>query len=311
MFRSGRMKIFITGGAGFIGSHLTALLSQSGHIVTVYDNHSMSAPNYLQDVSCTQIVGDIMDPDCLTSAMQGFDLVIHLAAQGNVIESVADPISNFEINVAGTINVLEACRKNRIPKIIFSSTGGALMGDTLPPVHEDSVPNPISPYGSSKLCAETYIKSYSKCYDIKYTIFRFGNVLGTNSLHKKGVVNTFYKKLNNGEQIHIYGEVSRDFIYVYDLVNAINKSISLKSAENEIFHLASGVEVTIEKIAKNMLEIMGAPKIYIKYSERRIGEVEKNFANILKAKKIIGFSNSKEIDEILQEVIDYFKSNNY
>ena len=311
MLQSGKMKIFITGGAGFIGSHLAALLSKSGHSVCVFDNYSASDYNYLQDTNCKQVVGDILDSESLIEAAKDHELIIHLAAKGNVIESVASPVSNFQVNVIGTINVLEACRKNKIKKIIFSSTGGALMGDTLPPVHEDSIPNPISPYGSSKLCAETYIKSYSKCYDIKYTIFRFGNVLGTNSIHKMGVINAFYKKLKHGNEIDIYGKVSRDFIYVFDLVNAIKKSISIKAAENEIFHLASGKEVTIEQLAKSMIEIMNAPKNCIKYNARRVGEVERNFANIQKAEQIIGFSNTKEINMILHEVINYFKINNY
>jgi UDP-glucose 4-epimerase len=305
------MKILLTGGAGFIGSHLAHRLCSVGHHVCVYDDLSVTNGDYLRDLNCALVQGDILDAPRLEQAMSGYKTVIHLAAKGNVIESVKDPKTNFETNVTGTLNVLEACRKNHISRILFSSTGGALMGDTPPPVDENSVPDPISPYGSSKLCAESYIKTYSRCYGIDYTIFRFGNVLGVNSLHKKGVVNTFYKKIKSKQKLDIYGQVSRDFIYVDDLVKTIVKSLEVASSKNEIFHLSSGVEVPIGDLAKIMIEIMGGSQELINYSASRLGEVEKNFAKNKKVIEAIGFRNSKSIREIITEMISYFNACGY
>lgn len=305
------MKIFITGGAGFIGSHLAFNLVRAGHDVSIYDNLSASGTDYVSDLSCTIINADILNVSQLEHSMAGTDITIHLAAEGNVVASVADPGPNFETNVRGTINVLEACRKNNVSRIVFSSTGGALMGDTPPPVDENSLPNPISPYGSSKLSAESYIKTYSKCYDLPHTIFRFGNVLGTHSLHKKGVVNSFYKKIKRSENISVFGNVSRDFIYVNDLVDTIVHSLEHDKSKNEIFHLSSGVETQITDLAHMMLKIMNASNDLLQYKSARIGEVGKNVSSNKKVIKHLGYKNSKDVNEVLEEVIDYFDVSNY
>ena len=301
-------SILITGGAGLVGSNLTRLALQKGMRVSVLDNLENGDMKYLQNLDITFFNSDVLCKRDLKSVFKGHDLVVHLAAMGNVLQSIEDPISNFKTNVMGTINVLQACRDSEIKKIVFSSTGGALMGNTLPPVDENSLPDPISPYGASKLACEGYIKAFSVSFGIKYTIFRFGNVLGPNCRHKVGVINRFYKQVKNSEDLNVYGNVTRDFIFVDDLNDAILNSLNSKDAENQIFHLASGIETDIFEIAKKVEVLLGRKKSRIKLRTARLGEVERNFANISKAKKLLGLTNSKTCMEAVEEVINYLEN---
>ena len=159
-------RVLITGGLGFIGANLAPMLETLGNEVIIYDNHSKgSIDNVLTTDACEIVRGDILDPVALTEAV-GRDItaVIHLAASGSVVDSSAFPEENFANNVQGTFNLLEACKKNNVYKIVFASTGGALIGNATPPVNESSLPRPISPYGASKLAGEGYCCSFAHSY---------------------------------------------------------------------------------------------------------------------------------------------------
>ena len=299
------MKLLITGGAGFVGSNLAKLACEHGNEVTVYDNFSLGRTDYIDNLELTVIRGDIREISEKLPQDYKPDFVYHLAASGNVVQSISDPINNFDMNVVGTLSVLEYCRKVSPKRLLFSSTGGALMGDAAPPVNENSVPKPISPYGASKLACEGYINAYYKCYALDYTIFRFGNVLGTNCLHKIGVVNKFYENLKKGKEIEIFGNVTRDFIYVQDLIRPMLNALYNEKSINEVFHLASGKEVKIIEIANIITKKLRLNDKKIITLERRKGEVERNFASIDKARTILGLENSKDVKSIVAEVVEY------
>ena len=159
-------KVLVTGGCGFIGANLVRILLDKGQQVAIFDNLSKGNRDYIDDLDVTFIEGDIRDAGALGEALAGADRVVHLAAYGSVVESVEDPQTNFEMNVVGTFNVLNQAVKHNIAKLVFSSTGGALIGDAIPPVNEQSLPKPISPYGAGKLCAEAYCHAFSKSYGI-------------------------------------------------------------------------------------------------------------------------------------------------
>ena len=303
------VKILITGGAGFIGSNLASEAMDRGYDITIFDDFSLGRPNYITDLNVKICQGDIVKIAEYLPDDYKPDYVFHLAASGNVIQSINDPIGNFNINVTGTLSVLNFCRKAEVKRIFFSSTGGALMGDAKPPVNETSVPKPISPYGASKLACEGYINAYHKSYGLDYSIFRFGNVLGKNCLHKVGVVNKFHSKLKENKNIEIFGNVSRDFIYVQDLVNAMLTALNKEEAINEIFHLASGIEVKISDLAEIVISAMRKNDKEIIFRAPRIGEVERNFADIEKAKSVLGLQNSKSIKKLVCEVIEYLDAN--
>lgn len=301
------MKVLITGGAGFIGSNLVDELI-SKYEVVVMDDYSSGQPDYLADFDCEIIRKSIHDSS-IDEYFRGVDVVFHLAAKGNVIESIEEPRINFKSNVEGTFNVLEACKKAKVKHIVFSSTGGALMGNTKPPVNEESLPSPISPYGASKLACEGYIKAYSRVYNMNYTILRFGNVIGVNSSHKVGVLNKFVKAVLNNQEISVFGNVSRDLINVKDLVKLLAKTINNKDSYNETFHIASGSEIYINKLAEIVIDTLGSDRSLIKNKEGRKGEVERNFADITKASNVLGFRNNICLEQSIVDSVLWLANN--
>ncbi len=202
------MRVLVTGGCGFIGANLVPRLLARGAEVRVLDDRSNSAPDPLPD-GVELVAGDVRDPDAVARAAAGADAVIHLAAAGNVVESVADPIPNFDINARGTLTVLQGARDAGAGRFVFASTGGALIGDAPPPVDESSVPRPISPYGASKLAGEGYCHAFRGSYGLPTIALRFANVYGPRSAHKRGAVTRFIAGALRGEPLVIYGDGTR------------------------------------------------------------------------------------------------------
>ena len=253
------MKILITGGCGFVGTNLIeAILNSKLFIqsIATIDSFVSKTQNtkYIPDI--VEILKfDISEVSQLDSYLDADTIVVHLAALGNVVDSVANPLENFEANAKKTIILLESMRRRGCNKIVFSSTGGALMGNTLPPVDETSLPAPISPYGASKLACEGYIRSYCHSYGFSSVILRFGNVYGKYSAHKKGVINRWINLATQNHDILIYGDGSstRDYVHVSDIctgiVNSIHKISNSVGFDFDIFHLSSGVETSLKDLA--------------------------------------------------------------
>src|SRR3984885_10786352 len=187
--------VLVTGGAGFVGATLVRRLVDSGHSVRVLDNYSTGDPAHLAGVDAELVEGDIRDTAALDAALAGIQAVIHLAAAGSVVMSVADPVMNFEANVVGTFRVLDAARRAGLGRVVLASTGGALIGGALPPVNELSLPKPISPYGASKLAGEGYAHAFAKSFGLRTVALRFANVYGPWSGHKKGAMTVFFQAL--------------------------------------------------------------------------------------------------------------------
>lgn len=300
------LKICVTGGCGFIGSSVIAILNELGHEIIAIDNLSTGLEEYLTEIkNVTILKADILDLDLIIKFTVDIDAVIHLAASGNVMDSLASPLANFDANVRGTLNVLEACRLNKINRIIFSSTGGALMGDAPLPVNETTIPNPISPYGASKLSCENYIKVYSLCYGIDYTILRFGNVIGPNCYHKKGVLNKFYQASISNNYLKVFDNPSRDFVGVKDLAYAICQVLEVAKSTNNIFHLASGLETPIYDVAKVFQRKFGFDPSRIVIDQSRTGEIGRNYSDTQKAKEILGWKPNLDITSLIEETIDW------
>ena len=300
-------KVLVTGGCGFIGANLVRMLLDKGRQVTVFDNLSKGNRDYLDGLDVSIIEGDIRDANALGEALAGADRVVHLAAYGSVVESVEDPQTNFEMNVVGTFNVLNQAVKHNIEKLVFSSTGGALIGDAIPPVNEQSLPKPISPYGAGKLCAEAYCHAFSKSYGINTVCTRFANVYGPWSQHKSGVINQFFKKITQEEPLIIYGDGSstRDYIHVSDLCNGITRALLNDNVSNDVIHLASGRETSLRQLAELMIRVSGKTDHPIEYRDKRTGEVDRNFARYDYAKEVLGFEPQYQLEEGLQEAWDW------
>jgi UDP-glucose 4-epimerase len=299
----------VTGGAGFIGANLVRRLLASGHQVRVLDLLVTGDRDYLAGLDVDFVEGDIRDRDVVAGALQGIDQVVHLAASGSVIASIEDPAANFSTNVDGTFAVLDETRKAGIERLVFSSTGGALMGNTPPPVNEQSVPKPISPYGASKSVGEAYLHAYAVSYGMKTVATRFANVYGPYSGHKMGAITVFFKALHTGEPIVIYGsgsDSSRDYLYVDDLCAGIEAGLRADVPGGSVYHLATGIGTTVKELADACCRVAGKPDHPIEYRPYRRGEVERNFATYDLAKAELGFEPSVALEDGLARTWDWY-----
>jgi UDP-glucose 4-epimerase len=299
----------VTGGCGFIGVNLISRLVAQGVRVRVLDNLSLGKREDLESLGVDLQVGDIRDRGFVERACQGMDVVVHLAAHTRVVESLSNPELNFEVNAAGTMNVLRACRAAAVKKVIFASTGGAILGEQEPPVHEGMVPHPVSPYGASKLAGEAYCSAFFGSYGLNTVALRFSNVYGPFSYHKGSVVAQFFKNLIQKQPIVIYGdgEQTRDFLYVADLVDAILLA-DKNETPGEVFQVASGRETSLRTLIGTMKEILPELTFEVRYEPRRAGEILRNYASIEKARRMLGYDPQTRLDEGLRNTWRWFVS---
>jgi UDP-glucose 4-epimerase len=281
------MRVFVTGGAGFIGTHLCKKLA-SLHKVTVYDNFSNSnRENFPVMKNVTLIVGDILNNSKLLDSMKNHDVVIHLAAKTDVVDSIRNPDNTFQTNVQGTQNVLDSCKFNNILKIIITSSA-AIYQNSDNPVDEASIVEPLSPYGQSKLDMETIIIQ-SK---INYSILRLFNVYGDGNT--SGVITNFKKNILENKPLIIFGDgkATRDFIYIDDVIDGI--ILSMKSISG-IYNIASGNGTSIGDLAKLLIRLSETNSEIIHKSTRK-GEIIYSVANIDKSNKELGFYPKISLD---------------
>jgi UDP-glucose 4-epimerase len=287
------MRIFITGGTGFIGTHLCKKLLELNHDITVYDNFSNSSKDNFESTikqKISLIFGDILDQSKLDASMKDHDVVIHLAAQISVSESIKNPKLTFEINVNGTQNVLDACLKNNITKIISTSTAAVYQNTSTKTIlDETSSVEPLSPYGESKLEMENKIITFCSVHNISYSILRLFNVYGVGqSLEYAGVITKFYEKIQKNLPLVIFGDGTavRDFVHIDDVINAIILSISYSSSFT--YNIASGTSTSVSDLAKTMI-VLSHKDLKIMNQPSRTGEIMFSAADITLAKKNLGF----------------------
>jgi UDP-glucose 4-epimerase len=253
------------------------------------------------------VEGDVRDPDAVARAMDGVDAVIHLAAAGSVVESVADPVANFDVNANGTLRVLQGAVQAGVQRFVFASTGGALIGDAPPPVDESSVPRPISPYGASKLAGEGYCSAFRGSYDLNTIALRFANVYGPFSDRKKGALTTFIKRALRGEPIEIFGDgrATRDFLHVSDLCRGILAAHGRRELGG-VVHVASTRETSIDDLARLVLEATGAD-VPVEHRDRRRGEVERNFAQARLAAEVLEWRPEVALEDGIASTVAWFE----
>jgi UDP-glucose 4-epimerase len=302
------MTILVTGGCGFVGANLVPELLARGHAVRVFDDFSIAGPDRLPAGDVEIVQGDVRDAGAVARAAEGTDSVIHLAAAGNVADSVADPFGNFEANARGTLYTLQAAALAGASRFVFASTGGALIGDAPPPVDEDSMPRPISPYGASKLAGEGYCHAYRGAYGLPTIALRFANVYGPRSELKRGAVTRFVRAALDGTPITIYGDgaATRDFIHVRDLCAGIVAAHEARDVTG-VLHLASERETSVRELAQLILDAAGAD-VPIEHVDRRPGEVERNFAIAARARAVLGWRAEVALEDGLAETVEWFRS---
>lgn len=284
------MKILVTGGMGFIGKYLVKYLLKKGNQITVFDNFSNSEKSF-ENEKITIVNGDITEFEEIDNAIKEQEVVIHLAAKISVDESIKNPSETFRVNVDGTKNVLRACKKNNIHKLIVASSA-AVYGEGTPKnkINENTEKNPISPYGKSKVMMEQEIGKFLINYEnFDCVILRFFNIFGYGqSPEYAGVITKFVEQISMNNPIEIFGDglQTRDFVSIYDVVEAIYCAIS--NVRSGTYNIASGNEITINALAELMIS-WSKKYIEIRHIAPRIGDIKNSSADITLAKEELKF----------------------
>ncbi len=303
-------RVLVTGGAGFIGSNLVSLLLKKGYSVTVFDNLSTGKEENLyahQDNSNFAFVeGDIRKPAEIRKALKGADAVVHLAAQIDVKESVKDPTFTHEVNVTGTLNVLQEATKKKVRRFIFASST-AVYGDAKRlPVKETEPIKPISPYAASKAAAEAYCSAYAGCFGLDTIALRFFNVYGPKNENSpySGVITKFLHQISREEKIVVEGDgqQTRDFIHVDDVTRALSLALESKKARGEALNVCTGTPTSINGLVIALGKASGKD-LQIIHAPARVGDIRFSYGDGSNAAKKLGFKSEIGVVEGLRRLL--------
>lgn len=321
----GLRTILITGGCGFIGINLVKYLAGRGYEIRILDNLSAGKEENVKILQSQNprllnvdlIIGDVRNQKVASQAVKGMDAVVHLAAHTSVVESLGNPKEDWDINVNGSLNLLEACRQNGVAKFVFASSNAAV-GEQTPPIDELKMPKPLSPYGASKLAAEALCCSYYHSFGLKTVSLRFANCYGPYSDHKASVVSRFIKWAKEEKPLMIYGDgnQTRDFVHVDDVCQAIYLALTVtqqnkmtpgsRSPADDlyggVFQIGTGIQTSINGLAELMKEMAGN-KIRIIHEAERRGEIRRNYSDITKARTVLGFEPKIKLREGLYDLL--------
>ena len=303
----------VTGGAGFIGSHIVEELLKREEKVRVLDNFSTGkkenvAP-FLEEIEL--IEGDIRNPEVIKKAMKGVNYVLHQAALPSVSRSIKDPVTTNEVNVLGTLNILMAAKEARVKKVVFASSS-SVYGDTPQlPTGENMRPSPLSPYALSKLAGEEYSRLFSSLYGLEIISLRYFNVFGPRqdpASQYAAVIPKFTSSMLKAKRPTIYGdgEQSRDFTYILNVVNA-NLLATTSQTKGGIFNIACGKKITVNELVKGLNKIMNTD-IEPRYTKPRPGDVRHSQADISKAEEAFDYKIEVDFGEGLKKTVKWFRS---
>lgn len=305
----------VTGGAGFIGSHLVNHLVELGESVRVLDNFSTGKEENIKAWKdrVSIFVESICDTDIVRKAINGVDYVLHQAALPSVPRSIKDPISSNRINVNGTLNLLVESKAAGVKRFVFASSSSVYGNPTSMPVDETFLPDPRSPYAVTKLSGEYYARIYSKIYGLETVGLRYFNVFGpgqdTQSQYS-AVIPIFANRILNGKNPIIFGngDQSRDFTYIDNVVQANMLAITAKNVSGEIFSIACGQRTSLNEMV-SLFKTYLNKKVKPEYVEPRPGDIKHSFANITKAKELLGYKPKVLFREGLKRTLDWYKEN--
>ncbi len=299
-------KALVTGGAGFIGSHIVRRLIASGIRTVVLDDLSVGKRDHISE-GAELIIGSVCDADTVHRALAEVDVVLHLAARVSIRDSYRGFMQDVDNNVMGTVNLLRCLEGSRVKKLIFASSMATYGNAKYLPMSEEHPLDPTSPYGISKLASEKYVLSFCQYLGIDSVILRYFNTYGTGQTFTPyvGVITIFIKKLLRGEPLPIFGDGRqvRDFVSVDDVADA--SILAMKYAGNSrIFNVGTGIGITINSLADMLRRTMGAPN-QIEYLPAQLGETADSIADIALARDTLGFTPRWTIEEKLPEVIEW------
>ena len=304
------MRALVTGGAGFIGSHIVDALIRDGHAVLVIDDLSRGRREQVNPrADFTQMS---VTASAFAAAVGSWhpDVIFHQAAQIDVRHSVADPLADAEANVVGTVNVLHASTMHNVKRVVFASSGGAIYGDAdVIPTPETQTPEPESPYGTSKLCAEAYGGMFQRMRDLDFIALRYANVYGPRQdpHGEAGVVAIFAERLLRGETATINGDgtQTRDYVYVEDVVAA--NLAALDAAAPERFNIGTGIETNVNQIYQRLRTVLGCEAEAV-HGPPKPGEQQRSCLSIDHARETLGWEPQTQLDEGLRRTADFFRT---
>jgi nucleoside-diphosphate-sugar epimerase len=303
----------VTGGAGFIGSHLTEELVRRGHQVRVVDNLITGKRRNLDHIMGVEFLeGDLADMTVCVNAAEGIDYVLHQAAIPSVPRSVKDPATSNRANIDGSLNILLAARDAGVKRLVYAGSSSAYGNTATLPKREDMPTNPMSPYALQKLVAEQYCQMFTRLYGFETVTIRYFNVFGPRQdpgSPYSGVISLFSTALLDGRQPIIYGdgEQTRDFTFIANVVDGVLRACEAPDVAGEVINVATGGRISLNDLLRTMNTIVGTD-IHAIYKEPRAGDVKDSQADITKARTLLGYTPTVELETGLRKTIEWCSS---
>jgi UDP-glucose 4-epimerase len=309
-------KVLVTGGAGFIGSHISEELASRGYVVGVLDNlvtgEMTNISGLVDDGRIVFHAGDIRDFETVARVVKQYEVVIHQAALVSVSRSVEDPLTSNAVNITGTVNLLKAAVDAKITKFLYASSSSVYGETETLPKREDMPTLPISPYGVSKLGGENYCRAFARVYGLRTVSLRYFNVYGPRQKYGpySGVIPIFIKKIQKGEPPTIYGDgaQTRDFTFISDVVQANMLALEKDVNPGEAMNIAKGDRTSVARLGELIALAMGREDLRPVHGAPRQGDIKDSYADIGKAKRLLGYEPRFPIEEGIPEVVSWFSS---
>ena len=311
-------RVLVTGGAGFIGSHITAALMASGARVRVLDDLSTGHRENLDEIGgdLDFIEGSVADEELLNKVLEGVEVVFHEAAIPSVPRSVEAPRQTHIASVDGTFSLLMAARDNGVRRVVYAASSSAYGDQPTLPKSEPMSPDPLSPYAVAKLVGEYYCQVFTRVYGLETVSLRYFNVFGPRQdpgSQYSGVVSRFISALMSGDRPVIFGdgEQSRDFTYIDNVVAANLSAASAKEASGKVINVANGQQITLNQLLAELKDLTGKQDVTAEYREPRVGDVKHSLADNTRARQFLGYESKVGLREGLQRTIDWWKSSRF
>jgi UDP-glucose 4-epimerase len=307
------MKVLITGGAGFIGSHLVEQLLAGGHRLRVLDNLSTGRRENLPSGGVVEFIhGDIRDPAMVETAVRGMDAIVHLAAVASVQASVDDPRGTHASNFDGTLNLLEAARADGVRRFLYASSAAVYGDNETLPLREDEPLRPMTPYAADKLAGEHYLRFYHSKFGLDTTSFRFFNIFGPRqdpSSPYSGVISIFTDRLARNEPVTIFGDgrQTRDFVYVGNLARLLSQALGLRSLAGQVFNVGRGQQSSLLDLI-GALEQLSGKTLARHHADPRVGDIRRSCADVTRLRQAFGAVPETDLATGLDALLRYSSS---
>jgi nucleoside-diphosphate-sugar epimerase len=310
--------VVVTGGAGFIGSHIASALTSSGARVRILDDLSTGHRENLDEIGgdFDFVEGSVADEKLLSKVLEGAELIFHEAAIPSVPRSVEEPRQTHVASVDGTFSLLLAARDRGVKRVVYAASSSAYGDQPKLPKTENMPPDPLSPYAVAKLVGEYYCQVFTRVYGLETVSLRYFNVFGPRQdpgSQYSGVVSRFISALFSNVQPMIFGdgEQSRDFTYIDNVVAANLSAASAKDAAGKVINVANGERVTLNQLLAVLKELTGKQDVVAEYADARVGDVRHSLADITRARKILSYESKVDLREGLQRTIDWWKTSRF